>query len=314
MRIALIDPLSLVGKELCRLLPEWPGVAPVSVDCYHTAADDEHQISELGGAPALVAPLDDPAELASYDAVLVASDHAATPRLEGLAEGIRTVPSDLPVIDTARVRVLRSLTRSAIVPDVRSGAPQRYRMPAPAVVATIHVLEAAAGLAPLAVAIHSEEPASAFGANGIEDLAAQASARLQGEAPKPGTLPGTLAFNLIGLPAEDLLEDAQELLAPVEVSVTRSAVGRFHGHVVHLAIALQSPATAGDFEACCRASESLRLIPGGVDCSTVPDSTTVLAGPPSVSADGRLVSVTAAVDGLLLGGARTALELLAALV
>ena len=75
-----------------------------------------------------------------------------------------------------------------------------------------------------------------------------------------------------------------------------------------------APATAGDFEACCRASESLRLIPGGVDCSTVPDSTTVLAGPPSVSADGRLVSVTAAVDGLLLGGARTALELLAALV
>ncbi len=311
MRIALIDPLSFVGKEISKLLPTWPGLSPASVDCFHTEADDEHQIAELGGEPALVPPLDDPGDLAHYDGVLIAADHEMTPRLEGLAEAIRDVPADLPVIDAARTPGLHDVTRVVMAPQ---DGPLRYRVPAPPLVAAIHVLEAIAELLPQAIAIHVEEPASAFGKGGIEELAGQVTARLKGEPPSSGVLQGILAFNLRSLPDGGLNEEAETLLAPLETSVTRSAVGRFHGHTTHLAIVLGSPTTAGAFERCCRSSERLQLIPDGLDLSRVPDSASVLVGRPAVSSRGRLVTVTTAVDGLLLGGARTALELLAMLV
>jgi len=314
MNIALIDPLSFVGKEIARLLPEWPGLSPVSVSCYHTAGDDEHQIADLAGEPALAPPLDDPAELAAYDAVLVASGHESTHRLERLAEEIPSLPVDLPVVDAARTPALRALSQVAMTLEPGFGTPYHYRVPAPAIVAAIHVVEAIAELDPRGLAIHAEEPASAFGKNGIEELALQAAARLQGEPVKPRTLPGILAFNSRSLEDEGLAAEAEALLAPLEVSVSRSASGRFHGHLAHLAIVLRSPATAEIFEGCCRASDSLQLTSDGLDLSQVTDAASVLVGPPAVSSTGHLVSVTTAVDGFLLGGARTALELLASLV
>ncbi len=52
------------------------------------------------------------------------------------------------------------------------------------------------------------------------------------------------------------------------------------------------------------------MSPGDLDMTEVPDSGSILVAPASVSSSGRLLTVTVALDGLLFGGARTALELL----
>ncbi|NOZ95538.1 MAG: hypothetical protein GXP47_12505 [Acidobacteria bacterium] len=307
-KIALIDPTSLVGKELARLLPTWPGLSP-TVDSFHTGTEEEHRVAEVGGGAALVAPLDDPMVLAGYDGVLTAG-REATPRMTALAEALDELPQELPVVDAARAPVLRAATRVAAPAAQTQELPLHFRVPDPSVVATLHVLEAVSGLRPLAAGIHSEEPVSVLGPGAVQALARQAAARLQGEPAPTEELGAVLAFNFRGLPDDGAGAEASALLAPVEVSLTRAAVGRFHGHVVHLSLLFPEAISAETFETLCRSSESLRMAPAGLDMAEAPDSGSILVGPPSVSSSGRLLTVTATLDGLLFGGARTALELL----
>ncbi len=233
-KIALIDPTTLVGKELARLLQTWPGLSP-TVDSFHTGTEEEHRVAEVGGGAALVAPLDDPMVLAGYDGVLLAG-REATPRLCALAEGLGGLPPELPVVDAGRAPVLRAATRVA-APAARSQElPLHFRVPDPSIVAAIHVLEAVSELKPLAAGIHSEEPVSVLGPGAVEALARQAAARLQGEPAPTEELGEVLAFNFRSLPDDGVAAEASALLAPVEVSLTRAAVGRFHGHVVHLSL------------------------------------------------------------------------------
>ena len=72
-KILIVDPLTLIGRELTRCLDDAPDLA-FEIDYRHTAMDDEVQITELGAQPALVPPLAGPEDIADAGIIVVTTD------------------------------------------------------------------------------------------------------------------------------------------------------------------------------------------------------------------------------------------------
>ncbi len=308
-RLALIDPLTLRGREFLRLLEETPGLGEDPA-YFHTAEDDEQQIAELAGKPGLVPPLEDPGILGDFDAVVLAGS-AHTPRLDRLSLHLGDLGATL-VVDMTGGDAFLPVTTPLLPPPAGRPDPPVIRVPHPGIVAARAILDPLADLGVERVALHVVEPASVEGRGGVEELARQAAVRLRGE--PTGSERPVLAFNLVTGGPGRLAEEAVHLLDPLGVAVTRAVEGRFHGHVLHLGIFFGAPVEYGEIEE--RWAGSERLAPGGdpLDLDAVPDSRSVHLAAPMLSRDGRTLAVTAAADGLLVGGALTALELLTALL
>ncbi|GEM_PF-3790784 len=258
-----------------------------------------------------MAPLEDPATLEPFDMVVLAGA-TETRRLDELARaaaGLGTV-----VLDMAGCGGLLPVSTPVLPPLTGRPDPPVLRVPHPGVVAARAVLDPLADLGIGHATLHVVEPASARGKASVEDLARQAAARLRGEPPGDAGGEPALAFNLVTAAPDRLAAEAVRLLDPVPVAVTRAVDGRFHGHVIHLGVVFEHPVEYDEVEE--RWADSERLVHSGeaLSVDTVPDSHAVHMGMPVLSRDGRGLGVTAAVDGLLVGGALSALELLTALL
>lgn len=309
-RLALIDPLTLKGREFLKLLETTPSLAG-DLEYFHTEPDDEQQIAELGGEPGLVPPLSDPAALAGFDAVVVAGS-TSSPRLTALARAAGDLGT--VVVDMGASDELLAVSTPVLPPVDLAGEARVVRVPHPGVVASREVLGPLEDLGPERLVLHVVEPVSVRGTGGVEALAREAAARLRGERPEEDGDHPALAFNLVTAEPDRLAGEAALLLAPLAVAATRAVEGRFHGHVVHLGVQFAHPVEYRDLEERWEGSERLAATPGLLNLDSVPDSRAVHLGAPALSPDGTTLAVTAAVDGLLLGGALTALELLEALL
>lgn len=306
--IALIDPLTLVGREIVQRLP----YVGSDLLLFHTGEEDEHQIAEIGGVPRLVPPLSEGSDLESCAALVVASD-GPSDRLSALPALLDRNP-ELPLVDVGRLDLLRERTSPLAEPAPQRPSPPAVRVAHPCLVAAYHTVRALQDLEPVAITLTALEPVSVHGSAGVEALARQAAARLRGEPPKDLVGGQTVAFSLVTLPSDELMEDAAHLLPNLQAAVTRGAGGWFHGHVAHLGMSFASPVDEGDLLERWMAAEHLTVEDGPLSLDAVADRETVLLGTPSLSPDRQTAAITAMVDGLLIGGALTALELLASLL
>jgi hypothetical protein len=306
--LALIDPLTLLGREVLELLPRFPALRGRMVYA-HTDPDEEVQVAELEGEPGMVRPLVDPEQLSGCGAVIVASDRDSD-SLRHLCDWLEGFP-ERPAVDLSRLERLRTMFRPVAGPAERDEAAGLHlRIAPPAVVGTRLVLEAVQDLGPIALGLVAVDPASDLGNEGIECLARQAVQRLQGQDITDLVAGHVVAFNHVVRDTADLLEDAVAVLGMPSVSASSSVSGCFHGHVVHLTVTFDEPVDGPELDDVLRSAPGLVLgdLPQGLD--GVVGSDRVVVAPGIVSSDGRIAVLTLMLDGHLVGGALTALEAL----
>jgi hypothetical protein len=309
-KILIVDPLTLLGRELLACL-QHDAELRGALSYRHTEPDEEHQIAELSGEPALVPPIEGPADLDFADAVLVAS-MAANPRLDQLARFMDESP-ETPVVVCGRPEGLWERTRPATGAQA-SPESDHLRVAHPALIALSVMLDALSDFGPIWANLAAVEPVSSRGQGEVELVARQAALRLQG-APVEELIDGqVLAFNLVGVDSDDLTEEAASLFPDLQLAVTRSASGFFHGHVAHIAVGVRHSIDRDELEDLFDGDPRIAEpgFPLALDSRT--DTDRVALTPPVLSADGRMLAATAMVDGLRIGGALTALEILRSLI
>lgn len=310
--IVLSDPLTLVGRELLELLPRFVELSG-EVRYVHTADDDEHQIAELAGHAGLVPPLADPAQLEGAEAVVLAADldSARTAHVEAFL----AAHSEVAVVDAGRLGRLREHLTVTSPSLARSLQDRHLRVAHPALVAAAAVVSSLEELVPVGVSVVAIDPVSELGGDAIETLAAQALERLQGSDVDRLLDDGVRAFNLLVDPDDQRLDgDLARMLPSLDTAASRILGGCFHGHLAQLGVHLAEPASFGEIETAFENSTILRRVEGRFGLDVTIGSNAVLVGAPTVSRNGRRISLTCAMDGLRIGGALTALELLAGLL
>lgn len=301
--LALIDPLTLAGREVLRVLPRFPSLSG-RVVYLHTAEDDEHQIAELAGDAALVPPVDDPDELAEVDAVVIASEEE-TPRLEALARHLRD-RSEMPsVFLTPPPSVAVDL--GTAVPG--QGAVWPARTAHPAALMARDIAAALQSLQPEGGTLAAVDPVSSLGVGAIDVLVRQAVARLNGEIPKETLAGHVVAFGMATTPTDRIAEDAAAVVRGVALAVSSTLAGCFHGHVLHLGLAFAEPVDHVEVEELLTSSSSLEVARGPINLDQVPDLERILVGDVQLAPGGRFLTLTAMVDGLRLS-AQATLQLL----
>jgi len=306
-KILIVDPLTLLGRELARCIEASPDIA-VEVDYRHTSDDDEHQIAELGAEPALVPPLDDPDDTGGAGIVIVTSD-TETERT-GQLENLLIRHPEITVLDLSRMRRLIELTAPAVPSTIHSQDRLHLRVAHPSLVATSEIVSALRLLEPVRGAVAAVDPVSTFGRDALETLVHQAGRRMQGGDPDDSIDGHILAFNQVVVDADELQLEAAELLPEMPLAVTRTLSGCFHGHVAHISLELAEPVDDYELREAFESTGALILGEAPMGLELVPDRDQVLLGQPQISADRRMVSLTAMVDGLRIGGAVTAVEIL----
>jgi hypothetical protein len=272
----------------------------------HTGADEEHQITEIGGRPALVPPLDSAADLEGFDAVIVTSD-AQGSRHDHLIDFIGSEP-DAALLDLSRLACL--LERTAVSAGGAIGASRHLRVAHPALVAAARVLEVLTHLGRPRGTLAVFDPVSVYGQEAVELLARQGVLRLQGATPAELIYGNVRAFNTLAVDPSLLQEEASQVLPGLPLAISHCLAGMFHGHLAHLGLCFDEPLAPELVQEALLQAEGLEQaeLPLGLD--TVVDHDRVLVTPFSLSPDGRQVAVTMMIDGLRVGGALTGLEIL----
>jgi len=304
-KLLVLDPLTLAGREflnsgdlLDRMVLEF--------EFRHTAVDDEVQIAELSGGPALVPPLDSAEDLEGQDVIVVASDSQGS-RHDHLVEFLERNP-DSAVIDLARLPLLNELT----TPSVGRGIPEsrHLRVAHPSLVATSRLVAALEPFGALNGMLAIVDPVSIFGRDAVELLAAQSRQRLQGLPVDELIYGHARAFNVIATDGFELQEEAAQILAGVPLAVTQSLSGVFHGHLAYLGLTFTDRVDPNDVRDALSLTEGIEISDLPVSLDAVPDRDFAIITPPVVSPDGRQLAVTIMADGLRIGGALTAIDII----
>jgi len=309
-RVLIVDPLTLLGRELTRCIEDSPDLV-FDIDYRHTSGDDEHQIAELGAVPALVPTLDGADDTGDAGIVVVTSDPGGD--RAGFLEDMAHRRSDLTLIDVARLPELADVTRPAVAATATSGDGLHLRVAHPALVVARSLITALEPLGPTRGHVAAVDPVSIYGREALDALVHQAARRLQGGDPEQSIGGQVLAFNQVSVESDQLTEDAAVLVSTVPLAVTRTLSGCFHGHVVHLAIELAEPIDDPELRDALDACGDVIVADPPFSLDAVPDRDHIFVSQPQLSPDRRIAAVTAMVDGLRLGGALTAVEILRAL-
>ncbi|MCJ7755583.1 MAG: hypothetical protein MUP13_13550 [Thermoanaerobaculales bacterium] len=308
-RILLLDPLTLAGREFLNsgdLLDR----LGLDIEFRHTAVDDEHQITEWAGGPALVPALDSTGDLEGYDVIVVASD-AQGSRHDHLFEFLDRNP-DVAVVDLARLPALLEHTTPSVGGAVETS--RHLRVAHPALVATSRLVEVLADFGDIRGTLAIVDPVSIYGREAIELLARQTATRLQGEPVTELIYGHVRTFNVIAIDAFDLQEEAAQVMPNVPLAVTHSLSGVFHGHLAHLGLVFSERVDPDDIRDALSQTEGIEISDLPVSLDAVPDRDFAVITPLVMSPDGRQLAVTIMADGLRIGGALTAIDILASLV
>ena len=306
-KILIVDPLTLLGRELLRCLEESPDLG-FEIEYRHTSPDDEHQIAELAAAPALVAPLEAGEALAGIEVVVIASD-AESERTAHLERMLAAHP-EVAVVDVGRLQSLRELTVPAVGLATADGGDRHLRVAHPALAAAAVVVRALNPLDPIRAVVAAVEPVSGAGRDAIETLAHQAARRLQGGTPDHLLDGHVRAFSQISVSPDALAEEAAVILPGLSSTVTLTLGGCFHGHLAHIALELADPVDDFELRDLLEDRSEIVLVESPLKLDDVVDSDQVLLSLPQLSSDRRVVAFTAMVDGLRIGGAATAVAIL----
>jgi len=304
--VKIVDPLTLYGREAIHLL-EQSGTLATSLSYCHTAEDDEHQIAEVGGEPGLVPPLDDAGQLADADALLITGS-CESPRGAIVQEFVDANPSTLVVSLGPSSGLVDLLVPAAGPPP--DPTERHLRVAHPALVVLSQLRDCLRHFEPESATVAAVDPVSVSGRDPVEQLARQAAQRLQGSEVTELIDGQVLAFTAVAGHDDDLNRDAASLHPDLPVAATRTYAGRFHGNVAHIGLEFAQPGSEHEIREAIRddprfAEPNLPLL---LDAST--DSDHIALSLPRMSANDRVLAITAMVDGLRVGGALTGIEIL----
>lgn len=312
--LSILDPTSLLGREvtdgIARAFPE------VRRRLFHTGADPEHLVAEVAGEAALVGPLLDPDELDGSVAVILTARPASQASTRLLA-WLRAKPS-VALLDCTQPGVAGAEAACVLdaLPHDRRGLPW-YHLVDPSLAAPARWLKALLPLAPESSHATVLCPASDFGAEAIDELATQGTARLSGRPTRrPAHLPAVLAFDLAPVTGERLAAlEAQlgELFPTVELRLHVIDAGVFHGTLATVLVRCAGEVSLERARALVRATPDLRLARRNetVTATDAVERGHVICG--DLRAHGRWVTAWLLADALRVGGAGAVVELLGSL-
>jgi hypothetical protein len=303
--LLILDPLTLAGREFLNSGDVLDRLG-LELDFRHTGVDDEHQIAEMRRGPALVPPLVSIDDLEGHDAILVASDSQGS-RHDHLIEFLDRNPDAL-VIDMGRLVGLMDRT----TPSAGRDAPdsRHIRVAHPALVATSRLVSALVDFGDLRGTLAVVDPVSVHGREAVELLARQAARRLQG-GPADELIYGHVrAFDVIALDGFEIQEEAAMVMPGVPLAVTHGLSGVFHGHLAHLGLTFADPVDPAEVHGALSRTEGIEISDLPVSLSGVADRDFAMITPPVMSPDNRQFAVTLMADGLRIGGALTAIDIL----
>jgi len=308
-KILVLDPLTLAGKELLGCDQRLTSIGG-EFEFRHTGLDDESQIAEIASHPALVPPLDAPEDLMGVDVIVVASDGVSS-RHDHLLAFLDDNP-DLAIVDLTRLGFLDSRTQASVGAQLQDS--KQLRVAHPAIVATAAVVEALAHLGRLHGSLAAVDPVSIFGLEGFDLLVRQAGQRMQGASVDDRIQGHILAFNVVTVDGYTLQNEAALVLPETPLAVTHGFSGSFHGHLGYLGLSFGHPVGPQDID------EALKLAPGievadfPVGLDSIPNTDHVVVTPPALSQDRTQLALTLMADGLRVGGALTAFDILEGLL
>ena len=258
--LSILDPTSLLGREvtegIVRAFPDVPR------RLFHSGADPEHLIAEVSGGATIVAPLQDPDELDGSIAVILTN--SLTAQVSGqLLTWLRANPS-VALLDCTQPGVAGAEASCVLdsMPAVRRDLPW-YHLVDPSLAAPVRWLRALLPLAPEAFHATLLCPASGFGAEAIDELASQGTARLSGRATRrPAHLPTVLAFDLALAQADRsaaLEAQVAELFPAVTPGLHVIDTGVFHGTLATALLRCTRDVPLERARALLRATPGLRL-------------------------------------------------------
>lgn len=305
----ILDPLTLRGRELLLLSNQLDGIVG-EWDFRHTDLDEEHQIAEMREGPALVPPLEGLDDFVGADVIVVASDGWSSRHehlLTHLDNNPETILLDLTGFENLRDRTTPSI--GDVGPDSR-----QLRVAHPALFATSRVVEVLSHLGALRGSLAVVDPASAYGREAVKILARQATQRVQGAKVEDKVHGFVLAFNAIAVETDELQEDASLILPDLPLAITRTLSSSFHGHLAHLGLSFERRVEPEDVRDVLAQAEGIEVDSLPLSLDSVPDRDRVVVTPPSFSPDGTQLALTMMADGLRIGGALTAVEILQGLI
>ncbi len=313
--LTILDPTSLLGRDLAvavaRALPD------VRLRWFHTQADPESLIVEIGGEAALVPPLGDPGELAGSTAVVVTTQPDA-----GVAERLLrwlADNTDVVLLDCTQPGVGRGRTRGVFdrLPDAKPSLPW-YHLAHPAVAAPVRFVGALVSLEPRALHLTALCPVACLGAEALDELAQQGAARLSGmPVRRPSRLPAALAFDVAPAPpdrARALEAELGDLFPGLERTVHLIDAGLFHGHAATLHLQCGTAPTHEHVRGLLRAAGGFHLVRRDEVATTtraVEQGTTITCG--GLHVTGGWIGAWLLADGMAVGGTGAALEILKSL-
>jgi len=313
--LTVLDPTSLLGRDLAeaaaRSLPE------LRLRWFHTRADAESLIVEIAGNAALVPPLADPEELSGSAAVVVTEPPAGTVA-EGVLDWLAANPG-VALVDCSQPGVAGDRARTVL--DCLPGPGIRlpwYHLADPTLAAPVRFVSALDRLEPRTLHLTVMTPVAPLGAEALDELAQQGAARLSGQPVKrPRLLPAALAFDLAPASAERAAAlEAQlgELLPGVECTVQAVEAGVFHGTFAAVLLRCEAALTEDRVRALLRAAGGFRISRRDeVPTTTVAVEHGAAITCAGVRAAGEWVGASLLADGLAVGGASAALEVVRAL-
>jgi aspartate-semialdehyde dehydrogenase len=270
LRIAIVNPLTLVGREVTSILHE-RGLPYAKIELYDSTGEDEGALTEVASEPAVVSPLRD-GLLEGTDIVFFCGPSEKNERWIDTAEQYGFVAIDLsnpPAFDgegavaVAGVNIVEMSPGSVIV------------SPHPIAAPLIHALSTIAGFGIELAAVTAIQPASEFDQKGIDELLGQTIAALNLKSIPTTIFDRQLAFNLYPATAVSAVER-------LVVAQTRSILGRdlqlavsitqgstFHGHTFSLFVRLSRKVGIEEMKRAISASSALQITESDDFVSTI---------------------------------------------
>ncbi len=301
--LTIVDPTSLLGREVtegvARAFPE------VQRRLFHTGVERDHLIAEVAGEVTMVPPLLDLDELEGSGAVIL-TNRPAPAVCERVLAWLRERPS-VALLDCSQPGIAQG--EAASVVDVIPSLPRTppwYHLVDPSLAAPARWLRAMLVLEPEVLHVTLLCPVSGFGAEALDELASQGTARLSGRPTRrPLHLPAVLAFDLVPVGGERLAAlEAQlgELFPSVQCGLHVIDSGVFHGNLATVVLRCTRDVPLERARTLLRAAPGLRLARKGesLTASGAADDESAVCG--EIRARGRWLTAWLLADGLRIAG------------
>jgi len=270
LRIAIVNPLTLVGKELITILHE-RGIAYMKIELFDSTGSEKGALTEIDSEPAVVQELL-PGALEGLDIVFFCGPHDANQQWIARAEsdGFRAIDlSERTETASEGVCVVAGVNESA------SDSGSTIVSPHPIAVPIVIVLAAISDL-PLRLAVVTVTlSASDAGQDGVDEMLAQTIATLNMQSIPKKVFDRQLAFNSYPAPAGAAIErlvaeEARSILGrglPLSISITQGST--FHGHTFSIFLQFDEEVDAKDLARQLSRSEAILVTEADDFVSTI---------------------------------------------